>query len=403
MIILIVEGIILEMKLCKKKLEKPYRFLGISIILILAVSLDGNRQQDVSEYQERLAKISQQIEQLRMKIEEEEKKESTTLSRLGRIGFNKGLIKKEISLYAIQLEKANRELSSLNKSIPELEAKLEEETQSIEKILITTYKFGKFNFLQFMLQAENVGTLISENKNLTLLAQYQEKIISSYMDNLNKLERAEKELQAKKKEASRLIKNAEQKRKELQVQERKNRALITEIKKNKKLHLQTIDELKVRAQQLLLLIEKLLKEEISFPINLIPLYEKKGKLSWPIEGKVTTEFGEQRHPQFKTTTMNNGIEISPKKNYVIVRSIHPGKVVYADYFQGYGNLIIIDHGMSYYTLYGHCSDILVKKGDMVKAEHPIALVGDIGSFEGDSVYFEIRFKTKPLNPLQWLK
>lgn len=391
------------MKFCKKTLEKSFRFIGISLILMLFISLDAHSQQDVSEYQERLAKISQQIEQLRLKIEEEEKKESTTLSRLGRIGFNKGLIKKEISLYAIQLEKANRELSSLNKSIPELEAKLDEETQSIEKILITTYKFGKFNFLQFMLQADNVGTLISENKNLTLLAQYQEKIISSYMENLDQLETAEKELQGKKKEASRLIKNAEQKRKELQAQERKNRALITEIKKNKKLHLQTLEELKVRAQQLLILIEKLIKEEISFPINLIPLYEKKGELPWPIEGKVTTEFGLQRHPQFKTTTMNNGIEISPKKNYVIVWSIHPGKVVYSDYFQGYGNLIIIDHGMSYYTLYGHCSDILVKKGDLVKAEQPIALVGDIGSFEGDSVYFEIRFKTKPLNPLQWLK
>ena len=391
------------MKLHKKTLEKSYRFIGISIILMLIISLDAYGQQDVSEFQERLAKISQQIEQLRLKIEEGEKKESTTLSRLERIGFNKGLIKKEISLYAIQLEKANRELSSLNKSIPELEAKLDEEKQSIEKILITTYKFGKFNFLQFMLQAENVGALISENKNLTLLAQYQGKIISNYMENLDQLETAEKELQTKKKEASRLIKNAEKKRKELQTQERKNRALITEIKKNKKLHLQTLEELKVRAQQLLILIEKLLKEEISFPINLIPLYEKKGKLPWPIEGKVTTEFGLQRHPQFKTTTMNNGIEISPRKNYVIVRAIHPGKVVYSDYFQGYGNLIIVDHGMSYYSLYGHCSDILVKKGDLVKAEHPIALVGDIGSLEGDSVYFEIRFKTKPLNPLQWLK
>ena len=391
------------MKLHKKTLEKSYRFMGISIILMLIISLDAYGQQDVSEFQERLAKISQQIEQLRLKIEEGEKKESTTLSRLERIGFNKGLIKKEISLYAIQLEKANRELSSLNKSIPELEAKLDEEKQSIEKILITTYKFGKFNFLQFMLQAENVGVLISENKNLTLLAQYQGKIISNYMENLDQLETAEKELQTKKKEASRLIKNAEKKRKELQAQERKNRALITEIKKNKKLHLQTLEELKVRAQQLLILIEKLLKEEISFPINLIPLYEKKGKLPWPIEGKVTTEFGLQRHPQFKTTTMNNGIEISPRKNYVIVRAIHPGKVVYSDYFQGYGNLIIVDHGMSYYSLYGHCSDILVKKGDLVKAEHPIALVGDIGSLEGDSVYFEIRFKTKPLNPLQWLK
>jgi len=391
------------MKLHKKTLDKPYRFMGISIILMLIISLDAYSQQDVSEFQERLAKISQQIEQLRLKIEEGEEMESTTLSRLERIGFNKGLIKKEISLYAIQLKKSNRELSSLNKSIPELEAKLDEEKQSIEKILITTYKFGKFNFLQFMLQAENVGALISENKNLTLLAQYQGKIISNYMENLDQLETAEKELQTKKKEASRLIKNAEKKRKELQAQERKNRALITEIKKSKKLHLQNLEELKVRAQQLFVLIEKLLKEEISFPINLIPLYEKKGKLPWPIEGKVTTKFGLQRHPQFKTTTMNNGIEISPRKNYVIVRAIHPGKVVYSDYFQGYGNLIIVDHGMSYYSLYGHCSDILVKKGDLVKAEHPIALVGDIGSLEGDSVYFEIRFKTKPLNPLQWLK
>ena len=391
------------MKLHKKTLEKSYRFMGISIILMIIISLDAYGQQDVSKFQERLAKISQQIEQLRLKIEEGEEKESTTLSRLERIGFNKGLIKKEISLYAIQLEKANRELSSLNKSIPELEAKLNEEKQSIEKILITTYKFGKFNFLQFMLQAENVGAFISENKNLTLLAQYQGKIISNYMENLDQLETAEKELQTKKKEASRLIKNAEKKRKELQAQERKNRVLINEIKKNKRLHLQTLEELKVRAQQLLILIEKLLKEEISFPINLIPLYEKKGKLPWPIEGKVTTEFGLQRHPQFKTITMNNGIEISPRKNYVIVRAIHPGKVVYSDYFQGYGNLIIVDHGMSYYSLYGHCSDILVKKGDLVKAEHPIALVGDIGSLEGDSVYFEIRFKTKPLNPLQWLK
>ncbi|NIM57783.1 MAG: peptidoglycan DD-metalloendopeptidase family protein [Candidatus Aminicenantes bacterium] len=391
------------MKLCKKALEKSYCFLGISITLILIISLNARGQQDVSDYQERLAKISQQIEQLRLKIEEEEKKESSTLSRLDRIGFNKGLIKKEISLYSIQLGKANRELSSLNKSIPKLEAKLEEEKQSIEKILITTYKFGKFNFFQFMLQAENVGTLISENKNLTILAQYQERIISNYMETLDKLETAQKELKTKKTEASRLIRNAEKKRKELQAQERKNRALISEIKKNKKLHLQTLDELKVRAQQLLILIERLLKEEITFPINLIPLYEKKGELPWPIEGNVTTKFGLQRHPQFKTTTMNNGIEISPKKNYVIVRSIHPGKVVYSDYFQGYGNLIIIDHGMSYYSLYGHCSEILVKKGVLVKAEQPIALVGDIGSFEGDSVYFEIRFKTKPLNPLQWLK
>ena len=88
---------------------------------------------------------------------------------------------------------------------------------------------------------------------------------------------------------------------------------------------------------------------------------------------------------------------------MIVKSIHPGTVVYTDYFQGYGNLIIIDHGMTYYSLYGHCSEFLANKGDFVKAEQPIAIVGDISSLKGTILYLEIRYKTKPLNPLQWLK
>ena len=391
------------MKFSRKRIKKSYRLIGISAILVLVFSIPALGQQDISEYQKRLTKITQEIEQLKLKIKEEEEKESTTLSRLDRIGFEKRLIKKEISRYAIQLEKANRELTSIERSIPQLKAKLDKGKQSIEKILVTTYKFGKFSFFQFMLQAENMGTLISESKHLTLLAQYQEKKISDYMETLNQLRTAEKELQTKKKEASLLIQGAKKKRKEFEAQERKNRALIREIKKNRKIHLQILEELKERAQQLQLLIEKLLKEEISFPFPLIPLYENKGKLPWPIEGKVVTPFGLQRHPQFNTTTMNNGIEISPRANHVIVRSIHPGKVVYSDHFQGYGNLIIVDHGMAYHSLYGHCSDFLVKKGDMVKAEQPIALVGDIGSLKGDSIYFEVRFKTKPLNPLQWLK
>lgn len=373
------------------------------LLAIFLTTSTTHAQQDVSEYQKRLADISEQIKQLKLKIKEEEKKESTFLSRLDRIGFNKNLIRKEISLYTIQLGKANQELSSIKRNIPRLKSKLTTEKQSIEKILISMYKFGKLSSLQFVLQAEDVGTLISENKNLTLLAQYQESIISDYRETLNQLRRAEEELEKKKRESSYLIQSAKQKRRELEAQERKQRALIKEINTNKKAHLQTLDELNERAQQLQNLIGKLLKKEISFPILIIPLYEKKGKLSWPIEGDVITSFGTQRHPQFKTITVNNGIEIQPKKNYVVVKAIHPGKVVYSDHHRGYGNVIIIDHGMSYHSIYGHCSEFLVKKGDLVKTEQPIALVGDIGSLKGVTLYFEICFKAKPLNPLQWLK
>jgi len=387
----------------RRKHLKIFSLTPVFIILAVFFSPKVFGQENVSEYEKRLTVISEQIRELRAKIDEGKKKESTILSRLENIGLNKNLIKKELSLYSIQLEQANSELSSIRKTLPELKARLDREKEGIEKILVTVYKFGKFNSLQFILQAGEIGTLISESKHLALLAQYQEKNISNYAQNLKALETAEREQETKKRDISSLIEYSRKKRQELEVEERKNKALVSEIKTSRKMSLQTLEELQERAEQLQALIKKLLEEEAPLSIPLAPLYEKKGKLPWPLPGKVTSFFGLQKHPQFKTTTKNNGIEILPKENYIIVRSIHPGKVIFADFFQGYGNLIIIDHGMTYYSLYGHCSEFLVKKGDLVQAEQPIARVGDIGSMQGVSLYFEIRYKTKPLDPLQWLK
>lgn len=392
-----------EMNLRQRPLKKPFRFTSLTILVAALCSQGISSIQDVSEYQKLLDKISGQIGQVRTKIKEEEKKETTILSRLDMIGFNKKLIKKEISLHAIQQRKASLELSSIKKQIPPLKAKLSKGKKSVEKILVTTYKFGKFSFLQFMLQAKDVGTLISENKNLTLLAQYQEKIITDYLEALNQLKQTEEKLEGKRREISRLIRIARKKRQDLTAQETKSRALIRETKENRKVHLQTIEELNERAEQLQVLIKGLLEEKISFPFPLVPLWEKKGNLSWPIEGKVITSFGLQKHPKFKTVTVNNGIDISPDKNETVIKAIHAGKVVYCDYLRGYGDLIIIDHGMTYHSLYGHCADFLVKKGDIVKAGQSIAEVGDIGSLKGITLHFEIREKTKPRNPLHWLE
>ncbi len=390
------------MKFRKKRLDGIQLVSRILFILIFSLILGFSGQQDINEYKKRLADISEQIDQLKLRLEEEEQKESTFLSELDRIGFHKNLIRKEISLYTMQLGKTNRELSSIQRRIPQLKAKLDEEKESIEKILVAMYKFGKVNPLQFMIQAEDMGTLVSESKNLTLLVQYQDKIISSYVDTLSLLKDSERELEEKKLESSNLIWKTKKKRQELDVQERKQKALITDIKENKKMHLQALEELNERAQQLQLLIEKLLKDEISFPITIVPLYEQQGKLPWPLEGAVVSAFGRQVHPQFRTVTFNNGIEISPQKNQAVVKAIHPGKIVFADYFKGYGNLLIIDHGIRYLSFYGHCADFLVKMGELVKTGQPIAIVGDTGSLQGITLYFEIRSKAKPVDPLKWL-
>lgn len=363
-------------------------------------------QQDISvsvdEYEKRLREIAGQIDSLKSKIKAEEKRESFILARLGRLGLQKRLIRNEISLYDVQSRKATSELNTIQTEIPKLKAKLNKEKDAVKKILVTLYKFGRFNYFELLLQVDNISTLLSENKRLTVLAQYQENIINGYLNTIQELKTSEQRLELKRNEINQLLKNSRQKQQELVAQEKKNQALIREIDQNKKSHLQALSELQERAEQLQNLMKKLLEEKIQLPFPLIPLYEKQGRLNWPISGRVVTRFGNIRHPKFNTITKNNGIEIAPR-NDMVVKSIHQGIIVYTDYFEGYGKLIIIDHGMAYYTLYGHCSDFLVKKGDPVNAEQPIAVVGDISSMKGNTLYFEIRYKTKALNPLQWLK
>lgn len=376
--------------------------LSVFILLILIPSPLIIGQQQISDYEKRLQEIATQIDDLKTRIKREERKKNSILNQLDKINFNKRLIKKEISLYDIRMKKANTELSSLNREIPELRAKLDKEKESIGKILAILYKYGRIDFIDFIIEADNMGSLLQGNKHLILLAQHQDQIVAAYLQTLNELHAAEEKLEDTRQEISKLIQDAQQKKQDFEAEEKKNRDFINQIDQNKVTHLKTMEELQDRAEQLQKLMKKILNSRIPSTVTLIPLYEKKGSLPWPITGRVLTRFGLQRHPRFNTTTMNNGVEISPRKN-MVVKCIHPGMVAYTDHFQGYGNLIIVDHGMSYYTLYGHCSDFLVKKGDPVQADQSIAVVGDYSSLKGTTLYFEIRYKTKPLNPLQWLK
>jgi septal ring factor EnvC (AmiA/AmiB activator) len=78
-------------------------------------------------------------------------------------------------------------------------------------------------------------------------------------------------------------------------------------------------------------------------------------------------------------------------------------VIYADWFKGYGHLIILDHGGGYFTLYAHASEIQARLGDSVSRGQVIGKVGDTGSLEGAQLYFELRHKGKPQDPLAWLQ
>lgn len=125
---------------------------------------------------------------------------------------------------------------------------------------------------------------------------------------------------------------------------------------------------------------------------------EKGRLPWPLEGQVLTRFGMQRHPQFGTMVFRRGIEIEAREGQA-VRAVSDGEVVYADWYKGYGKLMILDHGNGFYTLYGNLSQLDLNKGIRVTKGQIIGLAGETGSLKGAKLYFEIRRNGEAEDPL----
>jgi septal ring factor EnvC (AmiA/AmiB activator) len=128
----------------------------------------------------------------------------------------------------------------------------------------------------------------------------------------------------------------------------------------------------------------------------------KGHLSMPAKGEVIGGFGRHKHPEFNSYTVSNGISIAAPIGSDI-HAVYDGQVIFADYFKGYGNMVIVDHGGGYFSLYAHASRILKKVGSPVGRNEIVASVGDTDSIKGALLYFEIRFQGKPVDPAPWFR
>jgi septal ring factor EnvC (AmiA/AmiB activator) len=142
--------------------------------------------------------------------------------------------------------------------------------------------------------------------------------------------------------------------------------------------------------------------ELQKNIGLKSFSTLKGLLNMPVKGKIISFFGPHRNKKFNVINFQSGIEIKADRGEPI-RAVYNGRILYARWFKGYGNMVIIDHGNNYYTIYAHAQEIFASKGDIVEMGEVVATVGDSGSMIGPSLHFEVRHHGKPVDPLEWIK
>ena len=123
---------------------------------------------------------------------------------------------------------------------------------------------------------------------------------------------------------------------------------------------------------------------------------------WPLRGPISSPFGSRVHPVFKTKSFHSGLDISAPRG-TPVKAAAPGEVLFEGWMRGYGQVVIIDHGRNYSTVYAHMSSTQVKEGQTVKVGSVVGAVGDTGTTTGYHLHFEVRTGSTAKNPLDYLK
>jgi murein hydrolase activator len=160
-----------------------------------------------------------------------------------------------------------------------------------------------------------------------------------------------------------------------------------------------VSKLRGEEQRLADLVQRVSELMVSLPVDTDePFARSKGKLTWPVQGRVAGNFGQTRGAG---PVRWNGVLLEASAG-TPVRAVHRGRIAFADWLQGLGLLVIVDHGGGYMSLYGHNEALLKESGDWVEPGEPIAQVGDTGGQARAGLYFEIRLNGEPVDPNPWI-
>ena len=389
------------------------------LILIFCLTSTTLLAGETDDAKSNLNKIQKQINL----IDKEIKKNSKVKK-----GLNKSLKKheKEISttkkeIYKVKKKQKNnkQKLANLSKKLKKLEIEMLRRKQLQNEILYQSYIKPKPGYLQLFLeginpnevsrqvnyigfltksQNENILKIDKTRKNISATKKSTKKILKNITQLRKKKERNAKKLE-KKKEAKKLtlnkiskkLKSQKSKKLKLQQDEKKLSSLV----KNLMLKLKA-EEKKRKAEKKDTKAEKKVVDIKAYKINFAKL---KKKLKLPVKGKVIYKYNAKRSD---TGTKWKGLFIKAKEGSD-VKSVAAGQVVFSDWLRGFGNIIIIDHGKSYMSLYGNNDSLLKQKGEYIKGGEVVALSGNSGGNKYNGLYYELRHNGKPFNPLKWTK
>ncbi|MBK8726895.1 MAG: peptidoglycan DD-metalloendopeptidase family protein [Holophagaceae bacterium] len=376
--------------------------LGSALAAQAPPAAQGQNPQDPATIKARLAQVQGRLAQVDQQMATLKKRRKGVLVEMQGIALQRDRAQAESEGAKLRRDQTEAEVLRLGQERDRMKADIVKLRGSIRHQVRWMQAVGPWGDLGFLASFRSFEDYLQRGRLLAWLRLQQRKRLRGVQDLQGSLAQREKDLQAT---LARLVadeKSSEALQASLRLNEEKLRGFLETLQADERQQRAVQAELSEEALQLERMLAGLLgrlpKSEsfdaaVTFP-------SLRGDLPQPVDGSLAMGFGEHIHPRFHTKTLQSGLLIDAPAG-VPVQAVADGKIVFADYYQSYGPMVILDHGGGWFTLYSHLQGLIVQKGQILKAGEALGYVGQ--TVDGPKLGFEIRFKTKAEDPQRWLK
>jgi len=379
-------------------------------VLILAVSLT-NVAQTLSSVPTAhaqtardadLTRIRAEIDRLRKRLDDVRTQTRGAEHDLEEADLELGIRTNELQLAIDMQSQLEQQRHDLESQIATIASNVAREKAFLRKRLAVLYRLGGLSYLRLLLSIDDRRDPVQAVSMLGFLVSRDARAVTRFQSAGEELRARNAELADRQQRLAGVRRIVEQRQREMASARAKKERMLASLRSEGSQSEQKLAELEEKAKRLEHLLDVLSRQNGTAAVAAIDIRTVQGALAWPVRGKIVEHFGKQTNAKFSTVTFNNGLKIAAAPG-AEVRSVFAGTVLFSQWFKGYGNLVILDHGNRVFSLYGNLKSPAVAVGDRVNAGQTIAGVGESEAAHSGYLYFEIRQDNKPQDPQKWLR
>jgi septal ring factor EnvC (AmiA/AmiB activator) len=375
----------------------------ISLFALLLLSSVNIQTVFAADPKKELSDVQKKLSQEEAKVKSAAKKEKSLLSELEDINSSIKSKQGELNSYDRELAETRSKITYLEDEITKLTGEMSMKKGKLKERLRELYKQRLSGDIALILfSSKDYNDLLKRSRYISLVAYNDNRMMNNYSKNIEDYSAKKRHMETLQRAARANRESARQKMEEMSAEHSKKDRLLASIRSERSANEKMVEELKAASTRLQDMVTKLEKQEEEASLAGRGFTEMKGRLPWPVSGSVLVPFGKYNDPSFNIPVFKNGIEIEITSDSTI-NAVHGGKVVFADRFKGFGQLVIVNHEKGYHTLYGNLEEIFHKTGDIINTGSPVGKIRAPGPQQVSTLYFEIRYKGKPVDPAGWLK